>query len=101
MFKFVYISSPTGLWNFYIHCPTTVLLNTQAFFTNSTNMFVTAFTPWKTITNTTAISGGEQCICIQQHKGMSVNIKFSLASQARSIHRLKHVTHNAQPETNI
>jgi len=64
-------------------------------------MFVTAFTPWRTITNTTVASGGEQCIFIQKHKGMSVNIKFSLASQAKSIHRLKHVTHNAQPETNI
>jgi hypothetical protein len=47
------------------------------------------------------ISGGEQCIFIQQHKGMSVNIKFLLANQARSIHRLKHITQNAQPETNI
>ena len=64
-------------------------------------MFVTAFTPWQTITNTTVVSGGEQCIFNQQHKGMSVNIKFSLPNQARSIHRLKHVTHNAQPETNI
>jgi len=64
-------------------------------------MFVTAFTPWWTITNTVVASGGEQCIFIQQHKDMSVNIKFSLANQARSIHMLKHVTHNAQPETNI
>jgi hypothetical protein len=46
------------------------------------------------------VSGGEQCIFIQQHKGMSVNIKFSLANESRSIHRVKHVTHNAQPETN-
>jgi len=64
-------------------------------------MFVTAFTPWRTITNTMVASGGEQYIFIQQHKGMSVNVKFMLPNQARSTHWLKHVTHNAQPETNI
>lgn len=64
-------------------------------------MFVTAFTPWQTTTNTVVVSDGEQCIFIQQHKGMSVNTKFLLANQARNIHRLEHVTHNAQPETNI
>jgi hypothetical protein len=64
-------------------------------------MFVTAFTPWRTMTNTVVVSDGEQCIFIQQHKGMSVNTKFLQANQARNIHRLEHVRHNAQPETNI
>lgn len=64
-------------------------------------MFVTAFTPWQTITNTVVISDVERCIFIQQHKGMSVNIKFLQANQARNKHRIEHVRHNAQPETNI
>ena len=79
MFKFVYISSLTGLWNSDIHHHTIIWLNKQAFFTNSTTIVSIAFTLCRTITIRVVISDCEHCLSIQhvsEYKGSTGQSRY-------------------------